>query len=331
MKLHIAVDSGSNYRGFENVGIITGDLECEGLNCVGFSGNTVNYGSQDSKYSVGGSDITCSMVPLSICTEECDFKDDETLDIAKMVDYFDNTKLPSHTACPSVAAWKDNFAGNKNVIAITLSGSLSGCYNACRLAAEEYMEENSDCKVFAYDTKMIGPAEKLCTEFAARRFCAISSRYKKDSNIKDEYLNFYIDKLCDEIDDYCSNHLKTLFCLETLNNLANNGRIGKAVAAIAMTLKINIVGEFTKDGELKDTDKCRGSRKSVETIYKNMKASGYKGGKVLIDHCFALKKAENLKSLVLNDFPKAEVRIGIMTGLCSFYAEKGGLVLTYEK
>ena len=77
-------------------------------------------------------------------------------------------------------------------------------------------------------------------------------------------------------------------------------------------------------------DKCRGEKKALSTLFSNMKKAGYKGGKVLIDHCLNTKAAETLKELVLAEFPDASVELGAMGGLCSFYAEKGGMIIGYE-
>ena len=68
----------------------------------------------------------------------------------------------------------------------------------------------------------------------------------------------------------------------------------------------------------------------AESFFSNMKKAGYKGGKVLIDHCLNTKAAETLKELVLAEFPNAHVELGAMGGLCSFYAEKGGMIIGYE-
>jgi len=61
-----------------------------------------------------------------------------------------------------------------------------------------------------------------------------------------------------------------------------------------------------------------------------MKRLGYRGGKLIIDHCFNEKAANALKEMTLSEFPDAEVVIAPTGGLCSFYAEKGGLMIGFE-
>ena len=68
----------------------------------------------------------------------------------------------------------------------------------------------------------------------------------------------------------------------------------------------------------------------MEKMFEEMKERGYQGGKVRIDHCLNLGAAEMLKEKILGEFPKSDIVIGENGGLCSFYAERGGLIVGYE-
>ncbi|MBQ5858081.1 MAG: fatty acid-binding protein DegV, partial [Peptococcaceae bacterium] len=57
---------------------------------------------------------------------------------------------------------------------------------------------------------------------------------------------------------------------------------------------------------------------------------GYAGGKVLIHNCQNEAAANSLKEQLLAMYPGANIRIGKTRGLCSFYAEKGGLMVGFE-
>ena len=61
-----------------------------------------------------------------------------------------------------------------------------------------------------------------------------------------------------------------------------------------------------------------------------MKEINYNGGKVIIDHCFNEKDAIALKEQILASYPNADVRLAETRGLCSFYAEVGGLLVGVE-
>ena len=119
--------------------------------------------------------------------------------------------------------------------------------------------------------------------------------------------------------------------LESLNNFAANGRVSPAVAKIAGVLGIRIVGKASDVGTLEPTDKCRGEAKSLNAIMKHLKESGLKTGKVILAHCLNESAANTLKNMIETDLPGVVVKIGRNLGLCSYYAEKGGLLVGFEK
>lgn len=53
--------------------------------------------------------------------------------------------------------------------------------------------------------------------------------------------------------------------------------------------------------------------------------------KSLFDHCENEKDAETLKEKILAEYPDAKVEIRPMCGLCSFYAEEGGLMIGFHE
>ena len=61
-----------------------------------------------------------------------------------------------------------------------------------------------------------------------------------------------------------------------------------------------------------------------------MKELGYKGGKVCIHHCFNLEAAKQLAEMIKAEFAEAKITIGTTLGLCSFYAEQGGMLVGME-
>ena len=54
-------------------------------------------------------------------------------------------------------------------------------------------------------------------------------------------------------------------------------------------------------------------------------------GKVILAHCLNENAANTLKKMIETDLPNVVVKIGKNLGLCSYYAEKGGLLVGYEK
>lgn len=257
--------------------------------------------------------VAFASTPLKIITNEKEYVDDENLDVAGMVQELSTYKGKSGTACPGVGEWLDAFEDYDVVFCVTIISRLSGSYNAAMTAKQQYEEENPGKRVFVLDSYSAGPEMKLLAE-----------------KIRDLVLaGKDCETIWEEVQAYKAEHTSLVFCLESMNNLANNGRVNPAVAKIASLIGIRVVGDVSEEG-LHPTDKCRGEKKALAGIFSNMKRLGYKGGRLLIDHCYNEQTAGKLRDLVKSEFPDAVVVLAKTEGLCSFYAEKGGLMIGFE-
>ena len=258
------------------------------------------------------SDNSIVSVPLTLRTDEREFVDNEALDIKEMTDYLATYKGKSGSACPSSQDWVDAFGDAEEIYAIAITSNLSGSFNSLRIAKEQYEDEYPDRKVCIIDSLSAGSELKLIVE--------------KIQELKAEGKTF--EEISNAIAEY-QNHTHLIFCLKSLTNLANNGRVNPAVAKIAGVLNIHVVG-IANEGVLDQRDKARGAKKALAAIDKQMKEFNYNGGKVIIDHCFNETDALALKEQILASYPNADVRIEETRGLCSFYAEVGGLMVGVE-
>ncbi len=258
-------------------------------------------------------DVELQSVPLRINTDEKEFVDDVFLDVEDMADFLKSYKGKSRSACPGVGDYLKAYEGYDQIYVVTIISKLSGSFNAAKIAARQYEEENPGKKVFVLDSHSAGPEMKL--HLLKLEELILSGK---------DY-----DTICKEIQEYKDRHTSLVFCLESMNNLANNGRVSPAVAKLASVLGIRVIGDVDENG-LHPTDKVRGEKKAMAVNFANMKRLGYQGGKLLIDHCYNANAAESLKELVLKEFPYADVTIAPTRGLCTFYAEKGGLMIGFE-
>lgn len=258
--------------------------------------------------------VDFTTVPLKIRTDEREFIDDPALDVSEMVAYLKDYKGKSGTACPSVSDWLDAFGNAERVFCFTITSTLSGSYNAACVAKADYEAEYPERSVFIVDSLSAGPEMQILIEKVAELI----------------ELGKEFEEICNEISAY-KESTGLMFSLESLKNLANNGRVSPLVAGVAGALGIRIVGRASVGGELEPMDKCRGEKKALAKIISRMKEMGFKGGKVRVDHCDNLSAAEQLKQQILQEYPKTDLLIGETCGLCSFYAEKGGLMIGFEK
>ena len=267
--------------------------------------------SSASLYQLDGVDFAA--VPLKIVTDEREYLDDGTLDAVEMATTLRTYKGKTSTSCPNIGDWLEAYEGADEVYAITITGTLSGSCNAAQLAAEEYQAEHPEAKVFVLDSLSAGPELVLLAE-----------------HIRDllaEGMAF--DDVCEEMLRY-RRHTHLLFSLESLANLARNGRVKPAVAAVARMLGIRVIGQASEIGELDVLCKTRGEHGALERIVLELKDHGYNGGKLQISHCDNPAAAERLKHMVQAVFDGAKVTVTPCGGLCSYYAELGGLLVGYE-
>ena len=258
--------------------------------------------------------VDFASAPLKIITDDAEFVDDANLDVDAMVSYFDTYKGKSKTSCPNPGDWLEAFADAQEVFCITITSNLSGSYNSACVAKQMYEDEYPDRKVFVIDSLSAGPELLLIVE--------------KLEQLITEGMAF--DEICSQIKEY-QQTIGLEFMLQSLKNLAANGRVSPAVAKIATLLGIRIVGKASDVGTLEPTDKCPGQGRALHAVVKNMAAMGLNTGKVRIAHCAAEPAANALKVLLAEKLPQAQVEISQCTGLCSYYAEKGGLMIGFEK
>ncbi|MBQ1231490.1 MAG: DegV family protein, partial [Clostridia bacterium] len=122
-----------------------------------------------------------------------------------------------------------------------------------------------------------------------------------------------------------------VFVLESLKNFAAKGRVYPAVAKIAGVLGIRVVGKASTEGTLEPTDKCRGAAKSITALVNNLLASGLSHGKIRIAHCCNETAAKEITQIIQEKLPHVDIKTHTCLGLCSYYAEKGGILVGFEK
>ena len=125
-------------------------------------------------------------------------------------------------------------------------------------------------------------------------------------------------------------HTRLLFSLQSLHNMAQNGRVSKVAAAAVGVLGIRIVGTASAEGTLQQLNKCRGDRKALPELLEHMQKAGFHGGKVRIHHAENPEAAGALAASLRGHFPEADIEIRPCRGLCSYYAERGGVIVGFE-
>ena len=258
-------------------------------------------------------DVPYACVPMKLITQQKEYVDSPELDLEAMVGEIEKLTTPTGSSCPNSQEWLEAFSEADGVFAVTITSNLSGAYSAARVAADTYAEQKPDARVCVLDSLSTGPEMKLIIEKLRERIQAGELFEQIERQVR-EYME----------------HTHLLFTLRSLNNLAKNGRVSPAVAKIASVLRICIMGRASDEGTLEPLQKCRGEKRALAALFEKMKEIGFKGGKVRIDHCLNLEGAQQLKNMILSAFPASDIIIGECRALCSYYAERGGLLVGFE-
>ena len=251
-------------------------------------------------------------VPMKVRAAK-EYVDDANLDVSAMVDDLQKHNGPSGSSCPGVGEWLEAFGDADAIFVTTISKNLSGSYNSAVQAAEAYMEEHPGKQVCVLDSLAAGPQQAFVIE-KLLELCAAGHDFE---TVKAKTLEYH-------------NHTHILFCLESMMNLARNGRVPMAVAKIGGLIGIRVCGDV-KGGLITPVHKPRGNKKATEILVEMMKERGfYDGAQLRIAHCKGETQARTLADAVIAQFPNTRLTIEPTRALCSFYAEAGGLMIGFE-
>lgn len=252
--------------------------------------------------------------PLKIITAQREYVDDASLNVRQMVEELQQYKGKSSTSCPNAEDWLEAFGDADEIFCVTITATLSGSYNAACMAKELYEREYPGRRVFVLNSLTAGPEiallleklhELIEQEMTFEEICAAVERYREETGL--------------------------LFILESMKNLANNGRVSHLTAKMAGLLGIRVVGRASNRGDLEPLAKCRGEQHALKAVLQQLQALGCHGGKVRVAHCFNEGAAEALRAMIEAAFDTVQVSVYPCGGLCSFYAEQGGILIGFEK
>ncbi|MGL4737148.1 MAG: DegV family protein [Cellulosilyticaceae bacterium] len=257
--------------------------------------------------------VDFTKAPLKLDIGEKEFIDDATLNIASFMTEMSAYKGKTGSAAPSPDAWLSGYEKSECVFVLTITSALSGSYGSAQIAVDLFKEQYPDRHIHLIDTKSTGPemtliAYKLCEYIAA---------------------DLPFDEIVTRIEAYRA-HTHLLFVLSSLDNLIKNGRVSKLQGSIAGILGIKLYGIATEEGTLGPLGKCRGKLTAFDKTVSEIFARGYDGGKVVIAHCFADTYANYVADQIRAKYPSACIEIMPTGGLCSYYAEQGGILIGFE-
>ncbi|WP_312699786.1 DegV family protein [Sedimentibacter sp.] len=252
-------------------------------------------------------------VPFRILIDEEEIVD-ENLSIHSLIAKMKNTKNQIKTACAPPEDFINKLVEQKNNFIVTISSQLSGSYNSAMVAVESFKEKFPNSFVHIFDSKTAAAGETL-----------VSIKVKQ--LIED---NFNTSEIVEQTNKYISK-LRTFFILESLDNLAKNGRISNLKAILANMLHIvPIMGE-DGEGRIELKENVRGRKKAFARLIDMIAECNvdFENTVLGITHVNCLEKAEKLRDDIKAKYPFKDVKIFNSSGLSTIYADDGGIVIAF--
>ena len=273
----------------------------------------IKYVTDSSCDTINYDGIDVAVAPLRIYTSERDFVDNENLDVHEMIEYLLSYKDRSYTSCPSTESWLQAYEGGDEIYVITLTSNISGTYNSACAAKEEYIKAHPQARILVVDTLSTGPEMRLILEKIIE--------WKKEG------------KTFEDISKYVEDYKKTtrlFFAFKSLHNFAQNGRVNKVLASMIAKLNISIIGTASEKGDIEPQIKCRGINNVLTRLTEELTKAGFHGGKLRICHIENKELAEKLGQKIKDLYPETDLCIYPARGLCSYYGERGGIIIGCE-
>lgn len=256
--------------------------------------------------------INYSSIPFVISIGDRDFVDNADLDVSEMITSMEQCSEASRTSCPSPYAWLEQFEKPGNTVAVTISSQLSGSYNSACVARDMILENDPERKIVVIDSRSAGPEIILIV----KKLCQLIA------------LETDFDSVVEKLQQY-RQHTHIIFALSSFKNLVKNGRMSKFSGFVAGKLGFWGIGIGSEQGTIEIKQRTRGCKKALAAILNDMKERGIGLETVVISHCQNAEFAEKLKKAIQNIWHRVDVKIVPTRGLCSYYAEKGGLIVGF--
>ncbi len=258
--------------------------------------------------------MNVQIVPLTIEVEGKTYIDDDSLDTLELLKDMKKSSTVPKTSCPSPDAYMKSYEGEEDVFVVTLSSELSGSYNSAILAKKIYLEENEGKFIYVFDSKSASTGQAL---IAMKVYELAQEGYESEDIVK-------------KVEAYIT-EMKTLFILESLDNLIKAGRIGLLKGKLATILSIFPIMKSNEKGQIDLLENIRGSKKAFNRLVDVIGEQGVRlEDRVLaIAHCNCLDKANKFKAEMIARYNFKDIVIFETHGISTVYANDGGLIISF--
>lgn len=231
------------------------------------------------------------ILPLSITIGDQNYLDGETIHIDEIYAEMRRGVVPKTAQIPferTYQLFRQCLENGKDVIYVSFSSTLSGCFALARMVADELQPDFPNRNIAVLDSKGGSGATGIIVLQALKMAMA--------------GLNFATVK--GEIQQM-ADHIEHVFSVDDLEWLAKGGRIPKLVGALGSKLGIRPILEVDK-GNMVVKKMIRGKKKAIQAIADKiiMKAENFPSQLIAIAHADDLPAAKALEELIHKSLPE---------------------------
>ena len=202
----------------------------------------------------------------------------------------------------------------KDILYFSFSSGMSATYQSAQIAAQELQEAFPERKIRCVDTLGATLSEMVLIREAA-------AMQEKGADL--ETVAAWVEE----------NRLKVCvwFVVDTFDHLHHGGRVSTATAAVGTMLNIKPMLHIDTQGKLENTDKPRGRKRAMATLISKMEQGWCPehSKTVTVIHADCPDMAEELKNLVAQHFPEAEIEVGELGPVIGAHTGPGLLAIVY--
>lgn len=201
-----------------------------------------------------------------------------------------------------------------DIIYLSFSSGMSGTFQSANLAASEICASYPDVRIACIDSLNAATAQGFLIHEALKQ--------KEAGLTYDEMIQWIEDRRL---------RVGAYFAVDTMEYLVKGGRISPAAASVGTALHIRPVLTINELGKLQVVTRQRGMRQAMKVLVQIMsntyvpEDSSY----TLICHADAPEYAEELKNMVCEKFPGAEIEIGEIDPIIGAHTGPGMISLVF--
>lgn len=203
---------------------------------------------------------------------------------------------------------------DKDILHISFPAAMSGCYAACKEAAERLAADFPERRVTVIDSR--------CASVGLGMLCMYALKKRREGASIEENAA-YLSELRD--------HIGHTFTVDNLLYLYRGGRLGRGQAMVGRVMNLKPVIMVDERGALVNISSVMGRKKALRALVSKMTHdwAGNDDDYIVIGHGDCPDDAETLKGMVTAVFGEREIAVTEIGPIIGSHCGKGMLALIY--